>query len=424
MLSSKFIRENTELVKKNLQKRFSSITLEPFEKLEEERLAILREGELLKAERNAASKKVGEMKKNGENADSIMEEMKEVANRIKDLDIALSAIEEKVNYFCLSIPNILSDDVPEGKNDTFNKEVKKNGAPPTFSFTPKDHVDIAENLGFLDMERAAKLAGARFSLLTGKGAKLERALINFMLEENTSRGYTEVLPPIINNRDSLQGTGSLPKFEEDLFKISGWDGKYYLIPTAEVPITNMHRDEILKESELPLRYTAYTPCFRSEAGSAGRDTRGIIRQHQFNKVEIVKFCKPEDSASEHEKLLADSENILQKLGLPYRVVLLCSGDTGFSAHKCYDIEVWLPSRNGYVEISSCSNFGPFQGTRANIRYKNEESGKNITVHTINGSSLAVGRTMVAILENFQNADGSVTIPPALVPFTGFSKLTK
>lgn len=423
MLTPKFIRENKEKVSENLRKRFSPVSLEDFEAFEKKRLEFLQEGEALKAFRNEASKEIGVLKKNGQDASGKLKEMKQVSDRIKAIDHEISSVEENVLNFCLSLPNMIDEDVPVGKDESFNKEVRRVGTPPVFDFSPLDHGELAQRLDIIDFKRGTKIAGARFSVLKNDGAALERALFNFMLQENKSRGYTEVIPPVINNRESLIGTGQLPKFEEDLFKVDGWDGRYYLIPTAEVPLTNLHRGEILNEQDLPLKYTALTSCFRSEAGSAGRDTRGIIRQHQFNKVEIVKICRPEDSHKEHETLISDAENILQKLGLHYRVTLLASGDTGFSAAKCYDLEVWLPSRNDFVEISSCSNFKDFQGQRAAIRYKDPGSGKNRTVHTLNGSSLAVGRTMVAILENYQMQDGSVSIPSVLKPFMGKDKIS-
>lgn len=422
MLSSKYIRENLSAVEENLRRRRRPVNLQPFLGLEEKRLSCLREAEDLKAYRNKISKEIGQKKGEGTDTSAELAEMKSAGDSIRRLDETLSGLETEVNKFCLELPNMLAPDVPDGKDSESNIAFKSHGNPPDLSFAPLDHAALGEKTGIIDFERGVKLAGARFSLLYGKGAALERALINFMLAENTARGYTEVFPPIITNKESLTCTGQLPKFEEDLFKIEGFDQRFYLIPTAEVPVTNIHRDEILPESSLPLKYTAYTPCFRSEAGAAGRDTRGIIRQHQFNKVEIVKLCKPEDSEKEHELLLSDAENILKKLELPYRVMLLCSGDIGFAARKCYDIEVWLPSRGKYVEISSCSNFGDFQASRAGIRYKNTELKKNFFVHTLNGSALAVGRTLAAILENYQTKDGGIRMPSALAPFLGFNEI--
>jgi seryl-tRNA synthetase len=357
------------------------------------------------------------MKKRGEEAAFEVKDMREVSNRIRELDKSLAEAEEKIGAILLTIPNLPHESVPVGKDSSENPVVRKAGAPPEFIFEPKAHWDIGEGLGILDFARAAKITGARFPLYFGEGARLERALINFMLDLHTrEHGYIEVLPPFVVNAASLTGTGQLPKFKEDLFKLEASD--YYLIPTAEVPVTNIHRGEILEEAKLPIRYAAYTPCFRSEAGSHGKDTRGLIRQHQFNKVELVKFTKPETSYAELETLLSDAEAVLARLGLPYQVICLCTGDLGFSAAKTYDIEVWMPAQGVYREISSCSNFESFQSRRADIRYR--EKGKKGTelVHTLNGSGLAVGRTVAAILENYQRPDGSVTIPEALRPFMG------
>jgi seryl-tRNA synthetase len=339
-----------------------------------------------------------------------------VSEKIKSLDGELKQTDESISAILLMIPNIPHESVPVGFDETENKEVRRWATPREFDFTPLNHWDIGEKLGILDFDRASKIAGARFSLMKGLGAKLERALMNFMLDTNTAKGYLEVFPPILVNRESMTGTGQLPKFEAELFRTA--DPEFYLIPTAEVPVTNIHRDEILRESDLPRYYTAYTPCFRREAGSYGKDTRGLIRQHQFNKVELVKFVKPEDSCDELETLTANAEDILQKLDLPYRVVALCTGDLGFSAAKTYDLEVWLPGQNKYREISSCSNFGDFQARRANIRFKREGKKGTEFVHTLNGSGLAIGRTVVAILENYQQHDGSVVIPEALRHYMG------
>jgi seryl-tRNA synthetase len=340
--------------------------------------------------------------------------MKSTSDRIKELDDKLRDIDEKIREFTLNIPNMPHESVPVGKDETENVVVRTWGDPKQFDFPALNHWDIAEMLHIIDFDRASKIAGARFALMKGAGAKLERALMNFMLDLNTSKGYTEVFPPILVNRESMTGTGQLPKFELELFRVA--DPEFYLIPTAEVPVTNIHRDEILQEKELPLYYTAYTPCFRREAGSYGKDTRGLIRQHQFNKVELVKFAKPEDSYGELEKLTGDAEDILQKLGLPYRVVALCTGDLGFSSAKTYDLEVWLPGQERYREISSCSNFEDFQARRANIRFKREGKRGTEFVHTLNGSGLAIGRTVVAIIENFQEKDGSITVPEVLRPY--------
>jgi seryl-tRNA synthetase len=345
-----------------------------------------------------------------------MQEMKGVASRIAEIDGSLKALEEKGNSFLLSVPNTPHETVPVGKDETDNVEMRKWGTPREFDFEPLNHWDIAEALKIIDFETGAKIAGARFSLMRGAGARLERSLMNFMLNLNTSKGYTEIFPPLLVNRESMTGTGQLPKFSAELFTVA--DPEFYLIPTAEVPVTNIHRSEILREQQLPIYYTAYTPCFRREAGSYGKDVRGLIRQHQFNKVELVKFTAPEKSYDELEKLTADAEDILQKLGLPYRVVLLCTGDMGFSSAKTYDIEVWLPGQNRYREISSCSNFEDFQARRADIRFKREGKKGTEFVHTLNGSALAIGRTLVAILENYQMQDGTVIVPEVLQQYMG------
>ncbi|HTZ17562.1 MAG TPA: serine--tRNA ligase [Dissulfurispiraceae bacterium] len=416
MLDARFVRENIDLVKAALAKRNSDIDLSEFLTLEEERLKLLRESEELRNKRNVVSEEIGKLKREKKDTDQLVKEMKVVADRIKEIDEILKGIEEKTNLFLLTIPNVPNETVPVGKNETENVEIRKWGEPRTFDFEPLNHWDIAEVLGIIDFETGAKIAGARFSLMKGAGARLERALMNFMLDLNTSKGYTEIFPPLMVNRQSMTGTGQLPKFEMELFRIA--DPEFYLIPTAEVPVTNIHRGDILREEQLPLYYTAYTPCFRREAGSYGKDVRGLIRQHQFNKVELVKFSKPEDSYSELEKLTADAEDILQRLGLPYRVIVLCTGDMGFSSAKTYDIEVWLPGQNRYREISSCSDFEDFQARRADIRFRREGKKGTEFVHTLNGSGLAIGRTLVAILENYQQKDGTVIVPETLRPYMG------
>lgn len=423
MLDVKFVRENMDVVEQALKNRGSAISLESFSKLDVDRRELLAKVEVLKAKRNSVSQEVARMKKAGENADSIIEEMRLVGDEIAKLDNELREVEANLEGLLLEIPNVPHTSVAVGKDEEDNVEVRKWGELPVFDFEPKAHWDIGENLDILDFERAAKVTGARFTFYKGLGARLERALISFMLDLHTEEhGYTEMLPPFIVNRDSMVGTGQLPKFAEDMFKLEGLD--YYLIPTAEVPVTNYHRDEILMIDDLPKYYTAYSGCFRAEAGSAGRDTRGLIRQHQFNKVELVKFVKPEDSYEELEKLTLNAEEVLKKLGLPYRTILLCSGDMGFASAKTYDLEVWLPSQNKYREISSCSNFEDFQARRAGIRFRRELKGKPELVHTLNGSGLAVGRTLSAILENYQQADGSVIIPEALRPYMGGREVIK
>ena len=422
MLTAKFIRENIALVETSLKKRRSKITLDSFKKLEIKRLALIRKLEEMKAKRNRSSKQIGLAKKQGANTDELMAEMKHLSEAIDLQDAALNEIDGEVENFCLQIPNILDEEVPVGADESSNRQLRAWGTPKTFSFSQRDHVELGEKLGILDFERAAKVSGSRFVFLKGKGAILERALMNFFLHENTERGYTELSPPLIVKDASLRGTGQLPKFYEDLFRLNA-PKNYYLLPTAEVPLTNFVRDEILDESILPLKFTAYSPCFRSEAGAAGKDTRGMIRMHQFNKVEIVKICSPQTSQLEHESLLEDAENLLQKLELPYRVMSLCSGDIGFGAAKCYDLEVWLPSRKGYLEISSCSHFRDFQANRAGIRIRDPKTKKNIPAHTLNGSALAIGRTAVAIMENGQDEKGNIHIPKALVPYTGFEMIS-
>jgi seryl-tRNA synthetase len=419
MLDSKLIEENMLEVKRKLDSRGAEVDYDQFRALDLGRKEIIKKVEELERERNVGSKKVGELMREGkkEEAGALQEEMKEISSKIKNLGELRAKAEEEFRDFMLMIPNLPNDLVPVGKNEEDNVEIRKWGEPRDFDFTPKDHVEIGKDLDILDLDRAAKITGARFALYKGLGARLERALINFMLDIHTNdHGYKEVLPPFMANTESFIGTGNLPKFEEDLFKIQ--DSNFYLVPTAEVPVTNIHRDEILKEEDLPIKYVAYTPCFRSEAGSYGKDVKGIIRQHQFNKVELVKFSTPEKSYEEHESLTQNAERILELLGLPYRVVVLCTGDMGFSSAKTYDIELWVPSENTYREISSCSNFEDFQARRASIRYRPKQGGKTKLVHTLNGSGLAVGRTFLGILENYQQSDGSVTIPEVLVPYMG------
>lgn len=415
MLDVKFVRDHLEEVAEALRKRRSNLTLAGFEELDRSRREALVAVERLRAERNAASEEIGTLRRQKRDASSLMERMKEVSARIKEMEAGLPGIERRMEEILLSIPNMPDPSIPEGEGEEDNPTVRTWGEPPGFSFPPRDHVDIGTALDILDFDRAAKIAGARFCLMKGAGALLERALINFMLDVHTrEHGYLEVLPPFLANSASFLGTGQLPKFEEDLFKIAGTD--WYLVPTAEVPVTNIVRDEILPAESLPLKMTAYTPCFRAEAGSHGKDVRGMIRQHQFNKVELVKVCRPEESERELESLTADAEEILKRLCLPYRVVTLCTADLGFSAAKTYDLEVWLPSQDRYREISSCSNFTDFQARRAKIRFRDPATGKTRLAHTLNGSGLAVGRTVVAILENFQQEDGSVLIPGALRPY--------
>ena len=422
MLEIKYLRQNLSTVQKALQERGHQPDLAAFEKWDDERRAVLQEIESLRHERNVVSDRIAEMKKAGEDADAIVIEMRTVSARIKDLDKKLSESQSAIDEFLLGLPNIPHETVPVGKDENDNPVVKTVGTVPEFTFEPQAHWDIGSGLNILDFDRAARITGARFPLYFGAGARLERALINFMLDTHTGEhGYQEVLPPFMVNRDSMTHTGQLPKFEEDLFKLSGWD--YFMVPTAEVPVTNIHQGEILDESLLPIYYTAYTPCFRSEAGSHGKDTRGLIRQHQFNKVELVKFSRPESSYDELESLLDNAETILKKLDLPYRVIELCTGDLGFASAKTYDIEVWMPAQGVYREISSCSNFEDFQARRAGIRYKPRGKKGTELVHTLNGSGLAVGRTVAAILENCQQPDGSVTIPEKLRPYmAGMEKI--
>ena len=415
MLDSKFIRQNLDLVRESLRKRGQGYDLRPFLECDSRRRAILLEVEELKHERNTVSGRIAQMNREHKDPSKLKARMRAVSRKIKALDEELSKHKETLDAILMDLPNLPHSSVPTGKNEEDNVVIRKVGEPRVFDFEPLPHWEIGENLGILDFDRAAKITGARFALYVGMGARLERALINFMLDVHTrEHGYLEVLPPFMTNRSSTTATGQLPKFEEDLFKLKGWD--YYLVPTAEVPVTNIHRDEILAEEDLPKLYAAYTPCFRSEAGSYGKDTRGLIRQHQFNKVELVKFTTPESSYEELEKLLNDAETILKRLDLPYQVVVLCTGDLGFSAAKTYDIELWMPGQQKYREISSCSNFEDFQARRGNIRFRRKGRKGTKLVHTLNGSGLAVGRTVVAILENFQQEDGSVIIPEALRPY--------
>ena len=418
MLDIKVIRNDPEGVKKAVASRGANLdkVIDEVLKTDEIRRKTLAEVESMKSTQNAVSKKIPAMKKSGEDTSALMSEMKELSNKISEKNKELSELEKNQRELILTIPNIPNKDVPIGKDDSENVEVRRWGEPKKFEFEAKAHWDIGKNLDILDPERAAKVTGTRFHFYKGLGAKLERSVINFFLNTHTQNGYKEMLPPYIVNSDSLYGTGQFPKFKEDEFKLENTD--YYLIPTAEVPVTNYHRDEILDGNKLPIKYCAYSACFRSEAGSAGRDTRGLVRQHQFNKVELVKFVKPENSYEELEKLTSDAEKLLQMLNIPYRVVCLSTGDLGFCSAKTYDIEVWMPSYGRYVEISSCSNFEDYQARRASIRYKNSNKEKAQLVHTLNGSGLAVGRTVAAILENYQNEDGSVTVPEVLKEFMG------
>jgi seryl-tRNA synthetase len=424
MLEAKYIREHLGEVRERLALRGQAINLDQFILIDGERRKTIQEWERLRALQKKVSDEVSKKKREGQDASGLIEEMKKVSQDLKGLDGVAEEKEKILQDFLLTIPNLPHASVPEGKDPSGNVEVKRWGEIPKFDFKPKPHWDLGEELGILDFKNGAKITGARFTLYWDLGAKLERALINFMLDLHTRKhGYREVLPPFMVNRTSMTGTGQLPKFEEELFKVEGTD--YFLIPTAEVPVTNIHQDEVLEEKVLPLYYTAYTPCFRKEAGSYGKDTRGLIRQHQFNKVELVKFARPESSYDELEKLLSDAEEVLKRLKLPYRVVNLCSGDLGFSASKTYDIEVWLPGQDTFKEISSCSNFEDFQARRAKIRYRISGKSKTEYVHTLNGSGLAVGRTLVAILENYQQADGSVIIPEVLRHYLyGVEKIEK
>jgi len=415
MLDAKYIREHIDEVREKLGLRGQTISLDQFTSIDSERRKAIQEWERLRALQKKVSDEVSKRKREGKDASELLSDMKKVSQGMKDLDRIVEEKERALQEFLLMIPNLPHESVPKGTDSSENAEVRRWGEIPEFDFEPKPHWDLGEELGILDFKSGAKIAGARFTLYLDLGAKLERALINFMLDLHTrEHGYREVLPPFMVNRVTMTGTGQLPKFEEELFKVEGTD--YFLIPTAEVPVTNIHQDEVLEEDMLPLYYAAYTPCFRKEAGSYGKDTRGLIRQHQFNKVELVKFTTPENSYEELEKLLSNAEEVLKRLKLPYRVVNLCTGDLGFSASKTYDIEVWLPGQNAFKEISSCSNFEDFQARRAKIRYRISGKSKTEYVHTLNGSGLAVGRTLVAILENCQQADGSVLIPEALRPY--------
>ena len=419
MLDLKFVREHTDLVQAMLRHRKMDVDATEFTRLDEERRRLLSEVEALKARRNQINQQISELKKNKQDSGDLIDQVKSISQKIKEIDPLTTRASEAVQDFLLQIPNMPHESVPVGESEDDNPEIKRWGDQPEFDFEPLNHWDIGERLDILDLPRAAKITGARFALLKGAGSRLERALISYMLDLHTNEhGYTEVMTPFIVNADSMHGTGQLPKFAEDLFKLEGWP--YYLAPTAEVPVTNIHRDEILAADALPIYYTAFTPCFRAEAGSHGKDTRGIIRQHQFNKVELVKFTTPDTSFDELEKLLQNAEAVLQGLGLPYRVVNLCTGDIGFSAAKTYDLEVWLPGQGRYREISSCSCCTDFQARRANIRMRRDSKSKPEFVHTLNGSGLAVGRTMVAVLENYQQADGSVVIPEVLRPYMGGS----
>ena len=420
MLDIKRIRENLEDIKKAMDRRGEKeFDLDAVVELDDQRRELLKEVEALKSEMNIEQKKIPQLMKEGkkEEAEAEKVKLKELSEKIKGLDEKVKKVQEELQYRLLRIPNVPNVNVPQGDTDEDNVEIRKWGEPKQFDFDFKAHWDIGTNLGILDFETGAKITGSRFTLYKDKGARLERSLVNFFLNTHTDKnGYTEILPPFMANRDSFVGTGQLPKFAEDMFKIEGLD--YFLIPTAEVPVTNIHRDEIVSGDKLPIKYCAYTPCFRSEAGSAGRDTRGLVRQHQFNKVELVKFVKPEESYEELEKLTNDAEMMLQMLGLPYRVVKICTGDIGFTAAFKYDLEVWMPSYNRYVEISSCSNFEDFQARRAGIRFRRDKNSKAEYCHTLNGSGLAVGRTVAAILENYQQADGSVVVPEVLRPYMG------
>ncbi|SFF16485.1 seryl-tRNA synthetase [Bacillus sp. OV194] len=424
MLDLKYVRANFDEVKEKLSKRGEDLTgLDRFVELDEKRRELIGETETLKSKRNEVSKQVAEFKREKKDADHLITEMREVGDRIKSIDDELRTVEEDLNHLMLTLPNLPHESVPVGETEDDNVPVRHWGDIQEFAFEPKAHWDLATDLDIVDFERAAKVTGSRFAFYKGAGARLERALINLMMDYHEDKhGYTEILPPYMVNRESMTGTGQLPKFEEDAFKIREED--YFLVPTAEVPVTNLHRNEILTAEELPKGYVAYSACFRSEAGSAGRDTRGLIRQHQFNKVELVRFVKPEESYEELEKLTGHAEKILQLLKLPYRVLSMCTADLGFTAAKKYDIEVWLPSYGTYREISSCSNFESFQARRAQIRFRREAKGKPEFVHTLNGSGLAIGRTVAAILENYQQEDGSIVIPEVLRPYMGNKEVIK
>ncbi len=422
MLDIKRLRTETEEVKAALARRKEDVDIDAVLALDEKRRALLYEAEQMKARQNEVSKEIPKMKKAGEDTTEILAEMRTLSDKVKALDTETRETEEALEKMLLRIPNIPNPTVPDGDTDEDNVEIRRFGKPTEFPFEPKAHWDLGESLGVLDFSSAAKITGARFTVYRGLGARLERAIISYFLDKHTvENGYTEILPPYMVHRNSMVGTGQLPKFEEDAFKVT--DTEYFLIPTAEVPVTNLYRDQILDGAALPIKHAAYSACFRAEAGSAGRDTRGLIRQHQFNKVELVKFTRPEDSYAELEKLTADAESVLKGLGLPYRVVKICVGDLGFTAAMKYDIEVWMPSYGRYVEISSCSNFEDFQARRASIRYR-DAGGKAQLVHTLNGSGVAVGRTVAAVLENFQQGDGSVVIPEVLRPYMGVEKIEK
>jgi len=419
MLDIKVIRSNTELVKTALKNRNAKIDIDEVIRADDLRRELIAQTDAMKAEQNTDSKKIPMLKKEGREADAaaLLARMKELSDKIHENDMKLRELEEGLNSLMLAIPNLPHESVPVGCDSSDNVEMRRSGSPRDFGFEPKPHWELGASLGILDPETAGKVTGARFHFYKGLGARLERSIVNFYLDYHTQNsGYTEIFPPYMVNRASMTGTGQLPKFEEDAFKLANMD--YFLIPTAEVPVTNMHRDEILDGARLPIKYCAYSACFRAEAGSAGRDTRGLIRQHQFNKVELVKFANPANSYEELEKLTADAEKVLQALGLAYRVVLLCTGDMGFSSAKTYDIEVWMPSYNNFVEISSCSNFEDFQARRAAIRFKDSPRDKAQLVHTLNGSGVAIGRTVAAIMENFQNQDGTITVPEVLQPYMG------
>jgi seryl-tRNA synthetase len=422
MLDMTWVRDHLDEVEKALRHRGGAFDVAEVRRLDSERRTALREVETLKARRNTVSGDIARLKKDKQDAQALIDEMRAAGDRIKDLDARVAAADEALQSLLLNVPNIPDASVPIGSSSEQNVEVRRRGVIPKFDFEPKPHWDIGTALGILDFETAAKITGARFAVYMGPGARLERALINFMLDLHTrEHGYTEVLPPFMVNEKAMIGTGNLPKFAADLFRVEPFG--FYLIPTAEVPVTNLHREEILDGARLPLSYTAWTPCFRSEAGSYGKDVKGLIRQHQFNKVELVKITRPEESFAALERLTADAETVLERLGLPYRVITLCTGDMGFASAKTYDIEVWLPSFNAYREISSCSNCTDFQARRAQIRFRRGASGKTELAHTLNGSGLAVGRTLVAILENGQRADGSVTIPEALRPYFGAAEIS-
>ncbi|MBT9172502.1 MAG: Serine--tRNA ligase [Syntrophomonadaceae bacterium] len=415
MLDLKFVRDNPEIVAKALADKGEEALLETFAQADARRRMLLREVEQLKNRRNTVSGEIARRKHDGADAAALIEEMRQVSLQIKALDEEVRSTEDLLQGFLLTLPNIPAPEVPVGRSEAENVPVRHYGEPPRFAFAPKPHWEIAADLDIIDFERAGKVTGARFAFYKGLGAQLERALINFMLDLHTTKhGYREIFPPFLVHRHSMTGTGQLPKFEEDAFRVQGTE--YFLIPTAEVPVTNLHREEILPEETLPIYYAAYSACFRAEAGAHGRDTRGLIRQHQFNKVELVKFTRPEDSAQELETLVQSAEKVLQLLGLPFRTVLMCTGELGFAAAKKYDLEVWLPAYNAYREISSCSNFSDFQARRAGIRFRRTQSGRTEFVHTLNGSGVAVGRTVAAILENCQQEDGSVLVPEVLRPY--------